>query len=48
MAWVLEDCDRPLRIGERREDYDRVMKENLQAEKVVRKKVEEQLETQGT
>ena len=48
MAWALQDCDKPLRIGERREDNSHIMKENLQAEKERRKEAEEQLETQGT
>ena len=47
MAWALEDCDQPLRIGDKREHYGRVMKENLQAEEEKRKKAEKQLETQG-
>ena len=39
----------PLKIGEKQEHYDRVMKENLQAEaeEEKRKKAKEQLETQG-
>ena len=47
MAWALEDCDRPLRVGERRLEYGRLMKENLQVEEEKRKKDEEQLETKG-
>ena len=47
MAWTLEDCDKPLRIGKKREHYGSVMKENLQVKEQRRKKAEEQLETQG-
>ena len=32
MAWALEDYDQILKLGERRKDFDRVIKENLQAE----------------
>ena len=47
MAWALEDYDRPLRVGKRRLEFGRIMKENLQAEEEKRKKAEEQLETKG-
>ena len=39
MAWALKDCDRPLRIGEKREHYGCVMRED--AEEEMRKKAEE-------
>ena len=32
MAWALEDYDRILKLRERQKDFDRIMKENLQAE----------------
>ena len=41
MAWVLEDYDIPLRIGERQLKFSRLIKENLQAEKERRKKDED-------
>ena len=41
MAWVLEDCDRPLRTGERQIEYGRLLKERLQEEEEMRKKGEE-------
>ena len=44
MAWALHDCDRIIKLGETRKDFGR-MKENLQAEEQLRKKVEKQLET---
>ena len=47
MAWALEDCSRPLRIGERRIEYGHLIKEKLQVEEEMRKKAEEQLETKG-
>ena len=46
MAWVLQDCDQILKLGETRKDFGCVMKEKLQAEEQLREKVEEQLETQ--
>ena len=45
MAWVLQDCDKILKLGESRKEFDRTMKEKLQAEEQLRKKVEEQVET---
>ena len=47
MAWEPEDWDRPLRIGERRIEYGRLIKEQLEEEERMRKKDEEQLETKG-
>ena len=47
MAWVLEEYDRPLRVKKRRIKYGRLLKERLQEEEEMRKKVEEQLETKG-
>ena len=47
MAWALQDCDRTLKLGEKRKDFYRAMKENLKVEKELRKKAEEQLETRG-
>ena len=47
MAWVVEDCSRPLRIGDKRIEYGRLLKEQLQVEEEMRKKVEKQLETKG-
>ena len=45
MAWVLQDCDRVLKLGEKQKNFGRIMKENLKAEDELRKKAEEQLET---
>ena len=47
MDWVLQDCERTLKLGEKRKDFDCTKKENLKAEEELRKKVEEQLETRG-
>ena len=47
MPWALQDCDRVLKLGERRKDFGRVMKKNFQAEKEMRKEVKRKLETQG-
>ena len=47
MAWALQDCDRTLRLEEKRKNFDRALKENLKVEEELRKKAEEQLETQG-
>ena len=41
MAWALQDYDWILKLRETRKDFGRVMKENLQAEEQLRKKVEE-------
>ena len=46
MTWVHEDCDGPLRVGERQIEHARLLKERLLEEERMRKKAEEQLETQ--
>ena len=38
MAWALEDCDMPLRIGERQIEYGHLLKERLQEEEEMRKR----------
>ena len=47
MAWALQDRDRVLKLGELRKKFGRAMTEKLQAEEQLRKKAEEQTETQG-
>ena len=47
MAWTLQDCDMILKLGETRKEFGRAMKEKLQLEEQLRKKAEEQVETQG-
>ena len=47
MAWELQDRYRTLKLGEKRKDFGRIMKESLKADEKLRKKAEEQLETQG-
>ena len=47
MTWAHEDCDRPLRIRERKIKHAHLLKERLQEEEGMRKKAKEQLETQG-
>ena len=47
MTWVHEDCDRPLKVAERRTEHARHLKEKLLEEEGKRKKVEDELETQG-
>ena len=42
-----EDCDRPLKVAERRAEYTLHLKKRLFEEERQRKKVEGQLETQG-
>ena len=42
-----QDYDWTLKLGEKRKDFSRVMKENLKVEEELRKKAEEQLETRG-
>ena len=41
MAWALEDCSIPLRIGDRQIEYGCRIKEQLQVEEEIRKKAEE-------
>ena len=47
MAWALQDCDRTLKLGESRNDFNCPMKEKLREEEQLRKKVVERAETQG-
>ena len=47
MAWVLQDCDRVLKLGESRKEFGHALKEKIQAKEQLRKKVEEQVKTQG-
>ena len=47
MAWVHQDCDPTLRLGEQRKDFNYRMKEKLQEEKELRQKVEDAAETRG-
>ena len=47
MAWALQDCDRVLKLEESQKEFGRAMKEKLQAEEQLRKKAEEQVETQA-
>ena len=44
MTWAHEDCDRSLKVMERRTEYARHLKEKLLEEEGKRKKVEDQLE----
>ena len=41
MTWAHQDRDRPPRIGDRRIEYGRLLKERLQEEEGMRKKAEE-------
>ena len=47
MAWALQDCDQTRKLGKQRKEFGRGMKVKLRAEEELRKKVEEQAETQG-
>ena len=47
MTWVHEDCHRPLKVMERQTEHAHHLKEKLLEEEGKRKKVEDQLETQG-
>ena len=47
MAWVHQDCDQTLKLGEKQKDFGRHMKEKLQEEKELRQKDEDTTETRG-
>ena len=47
MTWAHKDYDRPLRVGDRGIEHAHLLKERLLEEEGMRKKVVEQLETQG-
>ena len=43
ISWAFQDYGRTLKLGEKRKDFGRALKENLKVEEKLRKKVEEQL-----
>ena len=47
MTWAYEDCDRSLKVLEKRTEYAHHLKEKFLEEERKRKKVEDQLETHG-
>ena len=47
MAWALQDCNRVLKLEELRKEFGQAKKEKLQTEEQLRKKAEEQEETQA-
>ena len=47
MAWAHQDCDRTLRLGEQRNDFNRRMKDKFQEEKEQKQKAKDAEETRG-
>ena len=47
MTWAHEDCDRPLKVADRRTEHAHHLKEKLLEEEKKRKKAEDQMETHG-